>query len=65
MNGGDFLFQVQYHDGAGGISHMGDCGEHLLLSGWIACPAGWSQADDLRSLRLYLERLIARASSFA
>jgi len=25
MNGGDFVFQVQHHDGAGRLSHMGDC----------------------------------------
>jgi hypothetical protein len=59
MNGGDFVFQVQYHDGAGRLSHMGDCREHLLLSRWSAFTAGWSQADDLRPLRLYLERLIS------
>jgi hypothetical protein len=41
---------------------MGDCREHLLLSGGIAFTAGWSQADYLRPLRVYLERLIAKAS---
>lgn len=58
MNGGDFVFQVQYSNGAGRLSHMGDCREHLLLSRWSAFTAGWSQADYLRQLRLYLERLI-------
>jgi hypothetical protein len=49
---------VQYHDGAGRISYMGDCRKHLLLSRWPAFIAGRSQADYLRSLGLHLERLI-------
>ena len=58
MNGGNFVFQVQYHDGAGGLSHMGDCRKHLLLSRRAAFTAGRSQADYLRPLRLHLERVI-------
>jgi hypothetical protein len=60
MNGGDFVFQVQYHDGAGRLSHMGDCREYLLFPGWIAFTAGRSQADYLRQLRIYLERVITQ-----
>jgi hypothetical protein len=48
MNGGDFVFQMQYHDRAGRLSHMGDCGEYLLFPGWIAFTAGRLQAHDLR-----------------
>jgi hypothetical protein len=59
MNGGDFVFQVQYHDGAGRLSHMGDCREYLLLSSGAAFTAGRPQADDLRPLRIHLERLIS------
>ena len=62
MNGGDFVFQMQYHDGAGRLSHMGDCGEYLLFPGWIAFTAGRSQADYLRQLRIYLERLIIKTA---
>jgi hypothetical protein len=58
MNGGDFVFQVQYHDGAGRLSHMDDCGKYLLLSRWPAFTAGRTQADYLRPLRVHLERLI-------
>lgn len=39
---------------------MGDCGEYLLFPGWIAFTAGRPQADYLRQLRIYLERLIAK-----
>jgi hypothetical protein len=63
MNGSDFVFQVQYHDGTGRLSHMGDCRKHLLLSRWAAFTAGRSQADYLRPLRVYLERLISTTSS--
>jgi len=65
MNGSDFVFQVQYHDGAGWVSHMGDCRKHLLLPRWPAFIAGWSQADHLRSLRLHLERLITKLLSLS
>ena len=60
MNGGDFVFQVQYLDGAGWLSHMGDCRKHLLLSRWPAFTSGRSQAYYLRPLRLHLERLITK-----
>jgi len=62
MNGGDFVFQVQYHDGAGRLSHMGNSGEYLLFPGWIAFTAGWPQADDLRQLRIYVERVIIKTA---
>jgi hypothetical protein len=61
MNGGYFVFQVQYHDGTGRLSHMGDCREYLLFPGWIAFTAGRSQADYLRQLRIYLERVIKKS----
>jgi hypothetical protein len=60
MNGGDFVFQVQYHDGAGRLSNVGDCRKYLLLPRWIAFFAGRPQADYLRPLRVYLERVINR-----
>lgn len=60
MNGGDFMFQVQYHDGAGRLSHMGDCREYLLLPSWAAFPASRPQTDYLCQLRVYLERLIGK-----
>jgi hypothetical protein len=64
MNGGDFVFQVQYHDGAGWLSHVGDCRKHLLLPRWPAFIVGRSQADYLRSLWLHLERLIISKIGF-
>jgi hypothetical protein len=43
---------------------MGDCGEYLFLPGGTAFTAGWSQADYLRPLRVYLERLIDLHTGF-
>ena len=43
---------------------MGDCRQHLLLSGGTSCTACRSQADHLRSLWLYLDRLTTKALSF-
>jgi hypothetical protein len=63
MNGGDFVFQVQYHDGACRLSHMDDCRKYLLLSRWSAFIAGWPQTDYLRPLRVYLERLSTKTAA--
>lgn len=60
MNGGYFMFQVRHYDGAGWLSYVGDCRKYLFLSGWPAFTVGRSQADDLRQLRIYLERMITK-----
>ena len=41
---------------------MGNSGEYLLFPGWIAFTAGWPQADDLRQLRIYVERVIIKTA---
>jgi len=60
MNGGDFVFQVRHYDGAGRLSYMDDCRKYLLFSGGTTFIAGRSQADYLRPLRIYLERVSAK-----
>ena len=43
---------------------MGDCREDLLFPGWISFTPGRPQADYLRQLRIYLERVMPEQDFF-